>query len=105
MFNKNTKITFEILPDGKVLIETYLSKDVNPDRFSSMINNLLCRNYLQEMILSINKAAAGKSDLVDKICGNVYEVQKNIDLTPKVITKRNPLIKPDEVFKAYQGDQ
>lgn len=102
MFNKNTYIKIEFLPDGKFLLKSNIKKDTNPEPIYEFINGLLTRDLLEEFMKSLyeNSKKYKSEEVVSNICEEVLNVQKNIQLRP-IVSGRNPVIKPTNVMKQF----
>lgn len=101
MFNKNSFIKLEVLPDGHHLITTNINKNTNTESFVELINNFLSREYLDAMLdLIMEKANKNKCLSIGKeICHEVVYVQNQLEIKPIHTCKRNPIIRPSQVIK------
>lgn len=97
MFNNKTKITIELLPGGKFLLETNLNEKDDPALLADFVNKLLAREYLPFLLRSINDAK-GATAYKDEIIGNILEFQNKFKSVLINNKKRQPLIRPLNVF-------
>lgn len=108
MFNKNTKISFTVLDTGETFVETHLSKQVNPDHMVLLLKNLFGGNpdFKSKTLESILQCSHHRGrEIVDKYVA----VAAQTDIaTVEPVKRRNPLIRPNQVWRAHQmqhGDQ
>lgn len=97
MFKKKTKITIELLENGKFLLETSLNEKHDPELLISFWNRVITREYLPFILKSIEDAKCSnvyKEEIIDGIIG----FQNQIEIRPAQRKKRNPLIRPLKVF-------
>jgi len=98
--NKNTRIIYELLPDGRIYIETYLSDDARAA--SNFFCRILDKSLLEDTLRSIDHAGniTHKQEVAKEVINSVLLTQQ-----PRIITKeRNPLIPSDQVFQVFQQD-
>lgn len=97
MFNKNTRITYELLPDGVVYIQACIGSDV--DAAGQFFANLFDKTYLKGTLDSIKDYGVKKnrSDSAKEIIGFVIESQQEYE--PR---SNRPIIECDQVFVALQ---
>jgi hypothetical protein len=105
MFNKNTFLKVEILPDGKLVFSGKFNKKTNAAAVSDLINSLVTRDHLKEYLHYIYEACkkSGVEEIGEEICERILVFQKDIQV--KFISSgRNPIIKPSQVMKQYIGE-
>jgi hypothetical protein len=100
VFNgKNTRVHFEVLPDGKPIIECY----VRPGEVKLMVALLTAifnKTLLPDTLHSVEHFGlkAGRQEETKIIVEGYTRINEQLDEVP---SGRNPMIKPDEVFKRF----
>lgn len=95
--NKNSFIKLEIIGDD-LLVESNLRVGESPAFMTMLINNLLSRELLPNVLDSLLDRATDKNQAREIING-IVEVQNSLEIKPKSRRRRNPLIRPTQVFK------
>ncbi len=97
MFKKNARVTYELLPDGRIYIETAFSSNI--EESSEFFAGLFNKTYLHDTMRSIKHFGSKKSrnGEADEIVGYILDSQR--DYTPQ---SDKPIIEADQVFYALQ---
>lgn len=103
MFNSNTYLKIEFLPDGRPVFTSRFNKKTNAAVVADFINSFITRQDLQEWLENIYEVCKSKGieDIGEEICERVLIYQNGVQVRPAPRSGRNPIIKPSQVMKQF----